>query len=167
VAPREGPGGTAEPDADHQLPADARRHPRAGAGVWAHGFHPAKGRRRRLPAVTPRRTYLDRAEHVAALFEAAGELDREGRVAPFRRALLATLTLAACASMRRCGSAGATSISPAATCGLHGTKTAAADRTVTLLPVLRDELATLAAARRSVDRNALVFAVHRREAVAD
>ena len=56
--------------------------------------NPAAGRRRRLPAVKPKRTYLDRADHIAALLDAAGELDRAGRVASYRRPLLATLTLA-------------------------------------------------------------------------
>jgi len=56
----------------------------------------AKGKRRRLPAVKPARTYLDRADHVAALLDAAGGLDREleARTRTYRRALLAVLTLA-------------------------------------------------------------------------
>jgi integrase len=119
--------------------------------------NPARGRRRRLPAVPPRRTYLDRAEHIAALLDAAGELDREGRVGPFRRGLLATLALGGlrideCLRLRwRHVELGRGILR------VPGTKTAAADRTVTLLPLLRDELAALAAPRRNVDRNALVF----------
>jgi hypothetical protein len=40
--------------------------------------------------VKPRRTYLDRAEHIAGLLDAAGELDAASRVSPYRRALLAS-----------------------------------------------------------------------------
>lgn len=60
--------------------------------------NPAKvgGKRRRLKTTKPTRVYLDRAEQIAALLDAAGELDHEarsnGRIA--RRALLATLTFA-------------------------------------------------------------------------
>jgi integrase len=119
--------------------------------------NPAKGRRRRLPTVRPRRTYLDRAEHIAALLDAAGELDREGRVAAFRRPLLATLTLAGlrideCLRLRwRHVDLARGSVK------VPGTKTAAADRAVTLLPLLRDELATHAAACRDRRPDALVF----------
>jgi len=56
--------------------------------------NPAVGRRRRLKVPTPTRTYLDRAEQIAALLEAAGELDAESRRTryPLGRVLLATLT---------------------------------------------------------------------------
>ena len=43
--------------------------------------NPAAGKRRKLQASKPRRTYLDRADHIAALLDAAGELDRAGRTA--------------------------------------------------------------------------------------
>src|SRR5208283_4336820 len=58
--------------------------------------NPARGRRRRLKADKPAPVWLDSAEHIAALLDAAGELDREARAdrqVP-RRAILATLTLA-------------------------------------------------------------------------
>ena len=55
----------------------------------------AHGRRRRLPSVTPARTALDRAEHIAALLDAAGALDKAARRRHGqRRALLATLVFA-------------------------------------------------------------------------
>ena len=56
----------------------------------------AKGRRRRLPSVTPRRTFVDSADGLVALLDAAGALDlaRESRAPPHRRALLAVLALA-------------------------------------------------------------------------
>jgi hypothetical protein len=43
--------------------------------------NPARGRRRRLPAVTPRRSWLDRADHIAALLDGAGKLDDKARSA--------------------------------------------------------------------------------------
>jgi hypothetical protein len=51
--------------------------------------NPAKGRRRRLPAVKPRRIWLDRADRIGALLDATGEIDREARggvctATPFR-----------------------------------------------------------------------------------
>jgi integrase len=119
--------------------------------------NPAKGRRRRLPTVKPRRTYLDRAEHIAALLEGAGDLDRDGRATAFRRPLLATLTLAGL-RIDECLRLRWRHVDLArGTLKVPGTKTAAADRTVNLLPLLRDELATYAAGCRDRDPGALVF----------
>lgn len=57
--------------------------------------NPAKGPRRRLPAVKPKRVWLDRADHISALLDAAGELDRTAKTHPGRRrALIATLVFA-------------------------------------------------------------------------
>lgn len=56
--------------------------------------NPARGRRRRLKAPTAPRPWLDRADHITALLDAAGQLDREARddrKALARRATLATL----------------------------------------------------------------------------
>ena len=105
--------------------------------------NPAAAKRRRLKAGKPRRTYLDRADHIAALIEAGGELDRERSTLPYRRALLATLVLAglrisealALALARR----GARD-RPDLVCRAPR-PTRRADRTVDLLPLLRDELA--------------------------
>jgi integrase len=57
--------------------------------------NPAKGRKRRLPAIKPARSWLDRAEHITALLDGAGELDQQGR-APvgLRRPVIATLAFA-------------------------------------------------------------------------
>jgi integrase len=121
--------------------------------------NPAAGKRRRLPAVQPRRTYLDRAEHIAALLDAAGAMDRSPRsAAPYRRALLATLTLAGlrideCLRLRWRDVDLARGV-----LRVPGTKTDAAERAVDLLPLLRDELAAHAAARRNGDQGAFVFA---------
>jgi integrase len=120
----------------------------------------AQGRRRRLKVPKPRRTYLDRAEHITALLDAAGELDHQEdrRTAPWRRALLGVLVFAGlrideCLSLRwrDVDLAGGR-------LRVRGTKTAAADRTVELLPALRDELVSYAAGAQTGDQDALVFA---------
>ena len=57
--------------------------------------NPARGRRRRLPSVTPRRSWLDRADHIGALLDGATKLDQNARTRRGqRRALLATLLFA-------------------------------------------------------------------------
>jgi integrase len=119
----------------------------------------ARGRRRRLPATTPRRTTIDRAEHIAALLDAAGTLDaqRTGRTRPFRRALLGLLVL----SGLRIGEAlslrwGDVQLADGWLRVRTG-KTAASERRVYLLPLLRDELLAHAARRRDTDPAALVF----------
>ncbi len=65
--------------------------------------NPAKGRRRRLKAIKAAPVWLDRAEHIEALLDAAGDLDRRAaekggqdqKGGPaYRRALLATLVFA-------------------------------------------------------------------------
>lgn len=112
--------------------------------------NPARGRRRRLRTAPPRRTYLDRADQIDALLAAAAVLDAEEnrRTRPWRRAILATLVF----SGLRIGEALELRWRDVDLANerlrVRGTKTAAAARTVTLLPVLRDELAALKAARR-------------------
>jgi integrase len=59
--------------------------------------NPAKGKRRRVKAAKPAPVWLDRAEHISALVEAGGELDRRARRDRrhmLRRAMLATLVFA-------------------------------------------------------------------------
>ena len=57
--------------------------------------NPAQGARRRLSAPPPRRSWLDRADHIAALLDGAGDLDRQARVSRGqRRTLLAVLIFA-------------------------------------------------------------------------
>jgi integrase len=120
--------------------------------------NPARGKRRRLPALKPRLTYLDSALAISALFEGAGALDRERRSAPLRRPLLATLTLAGL----RIGEALALRWSDVdlarGVLRVRGTKTDAAERTVDLLPLLRDELSAWAALQPDRDPGAFVFA---------
>lgn len=127
--------------------------------------NPAKGVRRRLKASRPAPVWLDSAQHISALLDAAGELDRgaksNGRVP--RRALLATLTFAGL----RLGEL--TSLRwrdvDLATGWLtvRGSKTDAGMRRVELLPVLREELATLRASTSIVSGDALVFPTQRGE----
>jgi integrase len=132
------------------------------------GRNPARGRRRRLPAVQPRRSWLDRAEHIAALLDGAGELDRDARVRRGqRRALLATLVFAGL----RIGEALALRWRDVdlarGTIVVRAAKTRAGERMVNIVPVLRDELLRyrmpLAArahtnAEQRALANALVFA---------
>jgi integrase len=101
----------------------------------------ARGRRRRLPAVAPTRSWLDRGEHITALLDGAGELDRMGRARRGqRRALLATLVFAGL----RIGEAVALrwrDIDLArGTITVRAAKTPAGVRTVYIVPALRDEL---------------------------
>lgn len=112
--------------------------------------NPAKGRRRRLKAAKPATIWLDRAEQIHALLDAAGELDRRAahtgghdhKGAPaYRRALLATLTLGGL----RIGEATALRWADvdlaASRISIRSSKTDAGIRHVTLLPTLHDELA--------------------------
>jgi integrase len=121
------------------------------------GRNVAKGRRRRLPATRPNRTYLDRAEHIAALLDAAGRLDRAGKRKPYRRALLATLTLAGLRIDEALRLRWRHVDLARGIVRVPGTKTAAAERTISLLPLLRDELASHAAACADRGPDALVF----------
>lgn len=118
----------------------------------------ALGRRRRLAAVQPRRAYIDRAEHISALLDAAGELDRGAcaRVGQ-RRALVATLVFAGL----RIGEALALRWRDVdlarGTITVRASKTDAGVRTVDMLPVLRDELLAYRAGLADVARDGLVF----------
>lgn len=120
--------------------------------------NPAKGRRRRLPVPQATRSYLDRAEQITALLDAASGLDakantRKGQ----RRALLAALVFAGL----RIGEAvdltwGDVNLADGR---LHvrASKTGAGVRAVHVLPVLRDELAVYRANVRDAPRDARVF----------
>jgi integrase len=125
--------------------------------------NPAKGKRRRLNAAKPKRAYLDRAEHITALLDAAAALDREERrrALPWRRALLAVLVFAGLRIGEALDLRWRDLDLASGTLQVRGTKTDAAERTVDLLPVLRDELLSYAAARPDRDPDALVFATSR------
>jgi integrase len=106
--------------------------------------NPAKvgGKRRRLKAPKPARQYLDRAEQIAALLEAAGELDAEarsnGRMA--RRALLSTLVFAGLRITEALDLEWRDVDLAGGRLRVRASKTDAGVRSVDLLPILRDEL---------------------------
>jgi integrase len=103
--------------------------------------NPARGRRRRLPAAAPRRSWLDRADHIAALLDAAGALDAKAKVCRGqRRALLATLTFAGLRIGEALSLRWRDVDLARGTITVRLAKTDAGIRVVNLLPVLRDEL---------------------------
>jgi integrase len=121
--------------------------------------NPAKGRRRRLPATKPSRTFLDRADHVAALLGAAGALDAAARAhRGQRRALVATLVFAGLRIGETLALRWRDVDLARGGIRVRGSKTDAGVRTVNMLPALRDELLAYRAGLRDVARDALVFA---------
>jgi integrase len=120
--------------------------------------NPAKGKHRRVKADPPRRTWIDRADHIAALLAGAGELDAEALVRRGqRRTLLTTLTLGGL----RLGEAlqlAWRDVDPArGTITVRASKTDAGERVIDLLPVLREQLTEYRAALGEVAPDALVF----------
>ena len=117
------------------------------------------GKRRRLKAAKPARVYLDRAEQIAALLDAASELDREarsnGKIA--RRALLATLTFAGLRISELLDLEWRDVDLAAGRLRVRHSKTDAGSRYVDLLPVLRDELSAHKVASANAAPNAYVF----------
>ena len=120
--------------------------------------NPAQGRRRRLRTSPPRRSWLDRADHIAALLDGAGDLDQSARVQHGqRRALLATLTFAGL----RLGEALALDWRDVdlerGTISVRAAKTDAGTRNINVLPVLGYELGDFRA-RQVPETAGLVFA---------
>ncbi|MGC2374238.1 MAG: site-specific integrase [Solirubrobacteraceae bacterium] len=131
------------------------------------GANPAKGRRRRLKPHKAAPVWLDRAEHVEALLDAAGELDRHAKAKGghdqkgglvYRRALLATLVFAGL----RIGELTALQWRDVDLAGnrlsVRASKTDAGMRQVDLLPTLGDELAAYKAQAPSTAPSGFVFA---------
>jgi integrase len=123
--------------------------------------NPAAGRRRRVRTSNPQRSYLDTAQQIATLLDAATELDRDARPSGrhvHRRAMLATLTFAGL----RLGELQALRWRDVdlAAGRLHvgHAKTDAGVRHVRLRPALRDELAALKAGMPNVRPETVVFA---------
>jgi integrase len=107
--------------------------------------NPARSRRRRLKQRKPQRTWLDRADLIADLLDAAGELDEEARIdrrATPRRALLATLAFAGLRISEALGLRWRDVDLAAGTLRVGAAKTDAGVREVDIVPVLRDELLT-------------------------
>lgn len=121
-------------------------------------------KRRRLRASKPARAWLDRAEQVAALLDAAGELDREARAdrqGIGRRAMLATLTFAGLRIGELCALRWRDVDLAAGRLRVAASKTDAGVRYVELLPVLRDLLAERKAMAAHCDPDGRVFATTR------
>jgi integrase len=119
--------------------------------------NPARGRRRRLPAAPPRRSWLDRADHISALLDAAGVLDASARCRKGqRRALLATLTFAGLRIGEALSLRWRDVDLARGTIIIRAAKTDAGVRAVNLLPVLRDELGAYRA-RLNAKPEAYVF----------
>jgi len=121
------------------------------------GRNPARGRRRRLPAAPPHRTWLDRADHISALLDAADALDGKARIGQGqRRALLATLTFAGLRIGEVLSLRWRDVDLARGTITVRAAKTDAGVRTVNVLPALRDELGAYRAPL-NVTPDALVF----------
>ncbi len=121
---------------------------------------PAKGKRRRLKAPKPTPVWLDRAQHVAALRNAGGELDQEARAdrkVP-RRATLATLVFAGLRIGELCELRWRDVDLSGGRITIRASKTDAGVRQIDMLPALRDELAALKANATSTEAGQYVFA---------
>jgi integrase len=119
--------------------------------------NPARGRRRRLPAVAPRRSWLDRAEHITALLDGAARLDANAKTCRGqRRALLATLTFAGLRIGEALSLRWRDVDLARGTITVRAAKTDAGVRVVNILPVLSDELGDYRA-RTDPSASALVF----------
>jgi len=122
--------------------------------------NPAKGKRRRVKASRPAPVWLDRAEQISVLLDAAGELDRAARKdrqhVP-RRAILATLVLAGLRIGELLDLRWRDVDLTAGRITVRASKTDAGVRQVDMLPALRDELLELKANARRTGANDLVF----------
>jgi integrase len=119
----------------------------------------AKGRRRRLPAATPRRSYIDRADHIAALLDAAGRLDGQAtRRKGQRRVLLSTLVFAGLRISEALALRWRDVDLARGEIIVRKSKTDAGIRKITILAVLRDELLAYRAGMVEASPGALVFA---------
>lgn len=111
----------------------------------------------RLPSVAPPRSFLDRAEHIRALVDAAGKLDESAYVCKGQRRLLVATLVFAGLRIGEALSLRWQDIDLArGTIKVRAAKTAAGERDVKVLPVLYDELASYKA-RVMPAPGALVF----------
>ncbi|HEY5374836.1 MAG TPA: tyrosine-type recombinase/integrase [Polyangiaceae bacterium] len=128
--------------------------------------NPARGKRRRLKASKPAPVWLDSAEQIEALLDAASELDRHAKVKGgndqkgglvYRRALLATFVFAGL----RIGELTALTWRDVDLAGnrisVCESKTDAGTRQIDLLPALRDELAAYKAQAPDTRPTSFVF----------
>jgi len=121
-------------------------------------------RNRKLKASVPPRVYLDRADHVVALLDAAGELDAEARPdrqGVGRRAILATLVFAGLRIGELCALRWRDVDLAGGRLRVAKAKTAAGARYVELLAVLREELAVRKAGMLRAGASDYVFATRK------
>jgi integrase len=126
---------------------------------YAITSNPARGRRRRLKADKPAPVWLDSAEQIAALLDAAGELDREARAdrqVP-RRAILATLTFAGLRIGELLELRWRDVDLAAGRLTVRASKTDAGARTIDLLPALAGDLRAHKASARPASSSERVF----------
>ena len=119
----------------------------------------AKGKRRRLKAAQAAPVWLDSGEHIGALLDAAGELDREAqanRRVP-RRAILSTLVFSGLRISELIELRWRDVDLAGGTITVRASKTDAGMRRIDLLPVLQDELATHKANGGATGPNDRVF----------
>ena len=120
--------------------------------------NPARGRRRRLPTARPERLFLE-PDQVAALLDAAGELDAEdGRGWGHRRAMLATLAYAGLRIGELLALRWRDIELASGSLRVRESKTVAGVRTIDLPLHLRDELANLRTRTRFSSADDFVFA---------
>lgn len=123
--------------------------------------NPAVGKKRRVRERGIRRSYLESAQQIKALLEAADELDAEARPAARhvkRKAMIATLVFGGLRIGELCALAEADVNLETDWLKVEDAKTDAGIRTVKVRPVLHRELAPLIAAKRSSPGKACLFA---------
>src|ERR1700740_3256173 len=122
--------------------------------------NPARGRGRRVRERAPQRSYLETASQIAALLDAAGELDREAtrdKAHVARRPLLATLTFAGLRIGELCALRWRDVDLAGGWLHVGESKTDAGCRRVKIRGALRDELLALRGRRQSAPQSAHVF----------
>lgn len=107
----------------------------------------AKGKRRRLKTDAPRRTWLESADQISALLDAADSVGRRTPWPGYDRAALATLTFAGLRIGELMDLRRKDVDLPSGRIRVGRSKTEAGLRDVNLLPVLRDELLAYLAGR--------------------
>ena len=120
--------------------------------------NPASGRRRRLKPPARRPVYVDSAQHIQALLDAAGDLDANTRwQSSDRRAIISTLVLAGPRAHELCQLLWRDVDLANARIHIGRSKTQAGLREIPLLPLLRDDLAAHKARAPHVGSDDLVF----------
>ncbi|MGO8907071.1 MAG: tyrosine-type recombinase/integrase, partial [Solirubrobacteraceae bacterium] len=126
--------------------------------------NPARGKRRRLKASKPAPVWLDSAEQIAALLDAAGELDRtvhtNGAEIP-RRAILSALVFSGLRIGELIELRWRDVDLAAGKITVRSSKTDAGVRTIDLLPILRAELEALREAQGRGGTKVISLEAHR------